>query len=89
MPQLEATAALKTLTESPLLFERDHDLAKPAFELARLIPCTVHDAQYIALALPEDAVMITADSTLVAACREHGLERHVIDLREAASLLIG
>jgi predicted nucleic acid-binding protein len=88
LPKADAAAALTLLRESPLSLERDRDLAAAAYELAALIPCTVYDGFYVALALREDGLLISADAALVGACRTHGLDDYVIGLAEAATLLM-
>ena len=80
MRKSEAVSALTAFLESPLELEPVRELARPALELAALIPCTVYDALYVTLALRENALFITADRKLVEVCERHGLAEYVADL---------
>lgn len=88
LPGVEASAALAALLNSPLDLEPDRNLVAPAFELSGLIPCTVYDGLYVALAVRENARLITADAALVRECKRHGLYSYVVELPQAASLLM-
>lgn len=52
-------------------------LVSAAFELAIALDRTVHDCLYLALAVAQDAVLVTADRRFHAAVSASGLARHV------------
>ena len=53
-------------------------LFKDAFEIATLTGCTAYDGLYVALAVQEDAQLITVDKRLVSTLRSTPLEKYIV-----------
>jgi predicted nucleic acid-binding protein len=73
----EAAELLGDILELPLEITTCKPLLSLALELAVRTGCTAYDCLYVALALQEQAVLITADQRLVNALAAGPLRRHL------------
>lgn len=78
MPQREAEEIVARFVErEPIRFYRAPVLIRAAVEIASTYHRSVYDSLYVALAVHEDTVMVTADARLVNALAGTPLARHV------------
>lgn len=70
-----------SLSISGVKFQDTKSLIQSAFDLACEYKQTVYDCLYLALAIREQSVMVTADEKLVNALRKTPLEGYVVSLR--------
>ena len=82
-----AARALGELEAAGLARHPHGTLTSVAFTLACDGGITVYDATYLALAIRENAPLITADHRLVSNTRTLGLADHVLPLRDIAATL--
>jgi predicted nucleic acid-binding protein len=64
LSEAEARRIRRALTKLPLLTISSRELSEAALDLALALRCTVYDALYVALAVAEDAWLVTADRKL-------------------------
>lgn len=74
----EAIAVLDVLLHMPLTVYPSSDLAIPALDIANRTLRTVYDATYLALAIREKALLVTADSRFVNALQNTPLAMHLL-----------
>jgi predicted nucleic acid-binding protein len=82
----EARVAVKALQSCGITFESTEPLAPAMLDLALRLSHSAYDCAYLALALRQDGVLITADERLLARCRKPDaadLAPHVLSLYEA------
>lgn len=79
----EADQMLGDFTALPLRLTAGSELIAAAFEIAVAFRRTVYDALYLALAVEQSAVLVTADRRLVNAMASSPLAPHVAALAEA------
>lgn len=80
-----ADEALALLLQIEIAITPARELLAQAFAIACRFERTVHDAMYVALALQEDAVLVTSDKRLCNAVRGTALKAHIRWLGDAAS----
>lgn len=78
MTEGEASAVLDALLQIPLRVHSSGDLVIPALEIANRTQCTVYDSLYLALALRDKALLVTADSHFLNSLRPTPLAAHLI-----------
>lgn len=61
----DATGIVEVLLDCPLRLQPIAPLVEVAFDIAIETGCTVYDAIYLALALRDEAKLVTADSKLI------------------------
>ena len=71
-----------TLLKAPLAITASTNLLFSAFELAMLHNQTMYDSAYVALAIRENAPLVTADAKLYRALVTKGLAKYVILLSD-------
>lgn len=73
----EAPLVLAVLHQFPLDVTPTQILVGAALELALQTGCTVYDGVYLALAVHDDCLLVTADSRLRNAALRRGLAKHI------------
>ena len=73
----EAPLVLSALYQFTLDVTPTQTLVGAALELALQTDCTVYDGVYLALAVHDDCLLVTADSRLRSAASRRGLARHI------------
>ena len=76
----EAQAALAAVHANPLSLFAMADYAVSAQALAFELDQTAYDSLYLAVALAERAVLVTADRAFVDAAARHGVHTHAVRL---------
>ena len=71
----EASAAFAKLVAAPVRLRTEASLISAAQSIAFEIDCTVYDSLYLALAIAENAVLVTADNRFVRAVEAHPVYR--------------
>jgi predicted nucleic acid-binding protein len=75
-----ASALLLKLRKVPITSAAIEGLLEQAFALANALPHPVYDCLYLALAIQENTVMVTADGRFARAVRKHGLWNRYVRL---------
>ncbi|MCS6859177.1 MAG: type II toxin-antitoxin system VapC family toxin [Abditibacteriales bacterium] len=86
MSEEEAAAMLQALRKIPLQIHPSLPLILPALEIACQIQRTVYDSLYIALAVHERTVMVTADEKFYNAIKGSPLSPHVLWVEDIAQV---
>jgi predicted nucleic acid-binding protein len=73
----EARLVLAALHQFSLDLTPTQTLVNAALELALQTDCTVYDGVYLALAVHDECLLVTADSRLRSAASRRGLSRHI------------
>ena len=73
----EATEIVQQFLTLPLEIHGSESLMAPAVELAMTTGRTVYDSLYVALAIDQEAIFVTADERLVNALGDSPLASHV------------
>lgn len=76
--QAEAKAALGAIQSLPIQLFRASDYAVAAQALAFELDATVYDSLYLAVALAEGAVLVTADRAFAAGVARHGVHASAV-----------
>ncbi len=84
MTSEEAGLALDGVSEVPVRVVPSWSLVPMALGIACDTGCTVYDSLYLALAIDQQAVLVTADRRLLAAVSDGPLARHVTWVAEIA-----
>jgi predicted nucleic acid-binding protein len=74
----EAVAAVAALLQVPFQVRSSSELVVAALEIANRTQRTVYDALYLALAVSENAPLVTADERLFNALKDTPLRGHVV-----------
>ena len=77
MPRGEAAEILDAFVAVPLEIRPSTVLVAPAFDIAAELGRTVYDSLYLALAVAEDCVLVTADAEFHAAVAASPMAGHV------------
>lgn len=64
LSEADARRVRRALGKLPLLTISTRELSEAALDLALALRCSVYDALYVALAIAEDALLVTADRKL-------------------------
>jgi predicted nucleic acid-binding protein len=68
----QATALVFRLSKAPIISAGVEGLLQQAFALANALPHPIYDCLYLALALQENTVLVTADGRFARTVRMHG-----------------
>jgi predicted nucleic acid-binding protein len=79
----EARRLLYDCLRLPLTLRTSHDILPDAMRLALRYRCTVYDCLYLAMALKEESVLVTADARLVNALKGTPLQKYAALLGKA------
>lgn len=79
----DAEAALSTLRATPIQLFAASNYAAAALALAFDLSHSIYDCMYLAVALAERTVLVTADSAFARAVRRHDVHAHAVQLLAA------